>query len=72
VIGRTGDENTLAVNQDIEDFIPKLEALFANDSLKPMDYEVVGETGFESVLKGLKVLNSKKSGVKKVVVRVAE
>ncbi len=71
-IGRSGNEHTLEVNQDIEDFIPKLETLLAQGLLQPMEFEVVGELGFESVLNGLQAFNAKKSSVKKIVVRVAE
>lgn len=70
-IGRTGDEHTVQVNQDIEDFIPNLEGYLKDGSLKPMEYEVVGEAGLESVLEGLEVFNGKKSKAKKVVVRLA-
>jgi len=70
-IGKTGDESTLQVNQDIEDFIPALESYLADGSLKPMDYEIVGDVGVEEVLKALEAFNSKKSATKKVVVRLA-
>ena len=70
-IGKTGDESTLQVNQDIEDFIPALGSYLADGSLKPMDYEIVGDVGVEEVLKALEAFNSKKSATKKVVVRLA-
>ena len=70
-IGKTGDESTLQVNQDMEDFIPTLENYLADGSLKPMDYEVVGDVGVGEVLKALEAFNSKKSATKKVVVRLA-
>lgn len=37
-----------------------------------MEYEVVGDVGFKEVLKGLDVYNGKKTGAKKIVVRLAE
>lgn len=70
-IGKTGDESILQVNQDIEDFIPTLEKYLADGSLKPMEYEVIGDVGVENILKGLEAFNSKKSATKKVLVRVA-
>jgi hypothetical protein len=71
-IGRTGDEHTREVNQDIEDFIPKLEGFLSNGSIKPMEYEILGEVGMESVLKGLDAFNTKKSSEKKILVKLAE
>lgn len=70
-IGKIGDESTLQVNQDIEDFIPTLEKYLSDGSIKPMEYEAVGDVGVENILKGLEAFNSKKSATKKIVVRLA-
>ncbi|KAH7330514.1 chaperonin 10-like protein [Rhexocercosporidium sp. MPI-PUGE-AT-0058] len=70
-IGKTGDESTLHVNQDIEDFIPTLEQYLADGSLKPMEYEIIGDVGVEDILKGLEAFNVKKSATKKILVRLA-
>ena len=70
-IGKTGDESTLRVNQDIQDFIQELETYLADGSLNPMEYEVIGDVGVDSILKGLKAFNSKKSATKKILVRLA-
>ncbi|KAF8853745.1 GroES-like protein [Acephala macrosclerotiorum] len=70
-IGRSGSEHTTQVNQDMEGFIPLLEKYFDEGLLKPMEYEVVGDVGVGEVLKGLDAFNGRKSGEKKVLVRIA-
>lgn len=59
-----------SVNKDMENFIPKLEKLLESGALRPMEYEQVGETGVEEVLKGLEAFNTRKSDGKKLLVRV--
>lgn len=55
----------------MEGFIPLLEKYFDEGLLKPMEYEVVGDVGVGEVLKGLDAFNGRKSGEKKVLVRIA-
>jgi len=71
LIGKSGNEETETVNNDIAGFIPKLEELFASGALKPMDYEQIGEIGIESLPPALEAFTTRKNDGKKVVVRLS-
>lgn len=72
-IGHSGTALAEKVNEDITSFIPVLEKFLESGEIKPLDYVSAngGKVGFESVLKGLEEFNAKKSGVKKIVVRLS-
>ncbi|KAI9893972.1 MAG: hypothetical protein M1814_004742 [Vezdaea aestivalis] len=73
-IGASGDDDLKAnptINEDIADYIPKIEGMFAKGTLKPLDYELVGE-GLESVIKAIELVNAGKGGGKKYVVRIQQ
>lgn len=71
-IGREGTKQANEVNAEIISLVPVLEKWVEGGEIKPMAYEIVGSVGMESVLEGLEVFGARKSGEKKVLVRIAE
>lgn len=70
-IGKSSNAGELELNSHISSFIPKLEEYLEQGKLKPMEYDVVGNVGVGEVLAALDAFNAKKSGDKKIVVRIA-
>lgn len=75
-IGRTGGalaEVAVQVNRDITAFIPLLEKWLESGEIKPLAYIAAneGKVGFDSVLKALEELNTKKSDGRKLIARVS-
>jgi hypothetical protein len=61
------------VNRDITAFIPLLEKWLESGEIKPLAYIAAneGKVGFDSVLKALEELNTKKSDGRKLIARVS-
>lgn len=70
-IGKSSNAYELELNSNISSFIPKLEEYLEQGKLKPMEYDLVGNVGVEEVLPAFDAFNAKKSGDKKIVVRIA-
>ena len=60
------------MNEDIASYIPKIVRYLEEGSLKPMEYQVVGGVGFESVAEAEKMLGEGKGGGKKLIVRLQD
>lgn len=69
-IGQSGERGEVITN-DIVSFIPPLERLLEEGSLKPLAVQIAG-TGFEAVPEAIKIQNAGSKGGKKVVVKLQD
>ncbi|KAF2418902.1 GroES-like protein [Tothia fuscella] len=68
-IGRDGADE---LNGQISRFIPIIVKLMENGKVVPAEYEVIGETGFESALEAFAYQQKGSGGSKKVLVKLQE
>ena len=70
-IGRPTPDAT-ELNNDLEKYIPLLVKLVENGKIKTGEYEVIGEGGFEDIIKAYKHKAGGASGQRKIVVKVQD
>lgn len=68
-VGRPEEEQ---LNKLIETYIPVIVGLVENGHIRPTDYKVIGEGGFEDVIKAYNYQCSGAAGSRKVVVKVQD
>jgi hypothetical protein len=73
LIGRGSlDVKAKAQDDKLAQYIKVIQQLADDDRLKPNEYILVGETGFESFIEGTELLASGKNGTNKIVVKVQD
>jgi hypothetical protein len=68
-IGRPGSEK---LNKELESYIPLMVNMLESGKVRPNQYDLVGKTGFESVLEAWEYQKSGKGGSNKVIVKLQE
>lgn len=71
-LGPVGRPDATELNNTLERYIPVLVKLVENGQVKIGEYEVIGEGGFEDIVKAYEYKNSGAGGSKKVVVKVQD
>jgi len=69
-LGEIGRPQAEELNANIEKYIPVIVGLIELGKLLPQEYEVIGEGGFEDVLKAYHHQRSGAGGSRKVVVKI--
>ncbi|KAF3936261.1 Zeta-crystallin [Dactylella cylindrospora] len=68
-LGPIARPEAVQLNADAAKFIKVFEALLTSGKLKPAEYVIIGETGFESWIEGINAANSGTVGGKKIVLK---
>jgi hypothetical protein len=71
-LGPIGRAEATTLNAEISAFIPLIVSLIESGKAVPADYEVIGETGFESAIEAYAYQGAGKGGNKKVVVKLQD
>jgi NADPH:quinone reductase-like Zn-dependent oxidoreductase len=71
-LGEIGRPNATNLNKALAKHIPIIVSLVEAGSLKPAEYEIIGEGGFEDLLKAYTHQKAGAGGSKKVVVKVQD
>jgi len=71
-LGEVGRPESKELNDNIERYIPLIVALIETDQLKPSEYEVIGEGGFEDAIKAYHHQVSGAGGSRKVLVKIQD
>lgn len=71
-LGPIGRPDALELNDALEKYIPLLVKLVENGKIKPSEYEVIGEGGFEDIIAAYKHKAGGASGQRKIVVKVQD
>ena len=58
------------LDKTLEGYIPKIVKFLQDGRLVPHEYEVIGQGGFEDIIKAHQYQQSGKAGSKKVIVKV--
>lgn len=71
-LGPIGRADAIGLNQQIETFIPLIVKLIEDGKVVPSEYEIIGKTGFESVLEAWAYQQKGAGGAKKVLVHLQD
>jgi hypothetical protein len=71
-LGPIGRPEATALNAELSSFIPLMYSLIESGKVVPSEYDLVGNTGFESVIEAYAYQNAGKGGNKKVVVKLQD
>lgn len=71
-LGKIGRSDSPEANAQLSEHIPVLVGLVEAEKVRGPDYEIVGEGGFEDVIKAYEYQLSGRAGSKKVVVKVQD
>lgn len=71
-LGGLGRPESKELNSLMEKYIPILAKLVENGKVKPLEYELVGDGGFEDIIKAYKHKAGGASGQRKIVVKVQD
>lgn len=69
-LGPIGREDATELNATITKLIPLMYELLFTGAVKPAEYEVIGTTGFGSVIEAYAYQRTGKAGAKKVLVKL--
>lgn len=70
--GPVGRPEAEELNENIEKYIPVIVGLVKAGELRPGEFEVIGDGGFEDAIKALKYQQSGAAGSRKVVVKIQD
>jgi len=71
-LGPIGSPGATDLNNTLEEIIPVLVKLVENGKVKPGDYEIIGDGGFEDIIKAHKHKAGGASGQRKIIVKVQD
>jgi hypothetical protein len=71
-LGPVGRPEATELNAQISAFIPLIVSLVESGKVVPAEYEIIGSTGFESVLEAYAYQGAGKGGNKKVLVKLQD
>lgn len=71
-LGVVGRPDATELNNTLKKYIPVLVKLVENGAVRPNNYEVVGQGGFESLVEGYKLKSGGGGGSKKVIVKIQD
>jgi hypothetical protein len=71
-LGPIGRADATEPNATLTKVIPLMHHLLVSGAAKPAEYEVIGETGFESVIEAWAYQQTGKAGAKKVLVKLQD
>jgi len=71
-LGPIGRADATELNKEISSYIPLIVKLMEDGKVVPSEYEVIGKTGFDSVIEAWAYQSAGKGGNKKVVVKLQD
>jgi hypothetical protein len=71
-LGPIGRPEATELDAQISAFIPLIISLIESGKAVPAEYEIIGQTGFESVIEAYTYQGAGKGGNKKVLVKLQE
>jgi len=71
-LGPVGRPEATGLNANLSSFIPVMVSLIESGKVVPAEYEIIGSTGFESVLEAYAYQGAGKGGNKKVLVKLQD
>jgi hypothetical protein len=71
-LGPIGRVDAVALNKEIETFVPLIVKLIEGGRVVPSEYEIIGKIGFESVLEAWAYQQKGAGGAKKVLVHLQD